>query len=294
MISRITREEPVPPRALNRLVPRDLDTICLKALEKQSARRYPSAGAFAEDLQRFVAGLPISARRNGVIGHGIKWVGRHRAWAAAVIGMCALVAVALFFAYRSHVAESRWTDAEFGRIFEKAQLAALEGDLPRAGDAISEAEKLGAPAAQLSLLRGQLDLHSGKFQEACDQLEMAVRDLPDSVAAYALLTNAYGANEQHDKRVQAASHLTGLKPSTLQDYLLLAEAQSYNNFSEAHATLDEAVGRYKTSVVARLTREVSSSIGRWKRPTPNLRKRRSTIYESPASCSNQMRCYSVA
>ena len=45
-----------------------------------------------------------------------------------------------------------------------------------------------------------------------------------------------------------------LKPSTLQDYLLLAEAQSYNNFSEAHATLDEAVGRYKTSVVARLTR----------------------------------------
>ena len=52
----------------------------------------------------------------------------------------------------------------------------------------------------------------------------------------------------------AASHLPGLKPLTLQDYLLLAEAQSYNNFSEARATLDEAVERYKTSVVARLTR----------------------------------------
>ena len=70
----------------------------------------------AEDLQRFVDGLPISARRTGVIGHGLKWVARHRAWAAAVVGICALVVLALFFAYRSHVAESRWTDAEFGRI----------------------------------------------------------------------------------------------------------------------------------------------------------------------------------
>src|SRR5262249_32627866 len=107
---------------------------------------------------------------------------------------------------------------------------------------------------QLSLLRGQLYFHSGKFQDACNQLELAVRDMPESLAANALLTNAYGANEQHEKRVKAASRLPGVKPLTLQDYLLLAEAQSQNNFSEARATLDEAVGQYKTSVVARLTR----------------------------------------
>ena len=254
VISKIIREEPTPPRAINRLVPRDLDTICLKALEKQPARRYPSAGAMAKDLRLFAEGLPISARRTSALGRGVKWLERHRPLAAAVAGMCALVVAALFFAYRTHLAESRWTDAEFSRIYETAQLAALEGDLKRAGEAIGEAEKLGAPPAQLSLLRGQLDFHSGKFQEACDQLELAVRDMPDSLAAHALLTNAYGANEQHEKRIKAASHLPGLKPLTLQDYLLLAEAQSYSNFSEARATLDEAVGRYKTSVVARLTR----------------------------------------
>jgi hypothetical protein len=252
--SKILRDEPSPPRTINRLVPRDLETICLKALEKQPARRYHSAGAIAEDLKRFVEGRPISARRAGALGQRLKWFERRRAWSAAVASMCALVVLALFFAYRSHVAVSRWTDAEFGRIYETAQLAGLEGDLRRAGDAVSEAEKLGAPPAQLALLRGQLDMHSGRFQEACDQLEFAVRDMPKSLAAYALLTNAYGANEQHEKRVQAASHLSSLTPSTLQDYLLLAEAQSYNNFSEAHATLDEAVARYKTSVVARLTR----------------------------------------
>jgi serine/threonine protein kinase len=252
--AKILRDEPPAPHSLNRLVPRDLETICLKAIEKQPARRYPSARAMADDLRRFAEGLPISARRTGVIGRGIKWVERHRAWAAAVAVMCTLVVVALFFAYRTHLAETRWTDAEFGRIYETAQLAAIEGDLPRARKAVGEAEKLGAPPAQLSLLRGQLDLHSGKFQEACDQLELAVRDMPDSLAAHALLTSAYGANEQHQKRIRAASQLPGLTPSTLQDYLLLAEAQSFNNFSEARATLDEAVGRYKTSIVARLTR----------------------------------------
>jgi hypothetical protein len=254
VISRILNEEPVPPRKINGRVPRDLDTICLKALEKRPARRYRSASAMARDLRYYLDGRPISARSIGPLGQASKWVGRRRSWAAAIAVMGALVVVALFFAYRTHLAESRWTDAEFGRIYETAQLAAIEGDLQRAGEAIAEAEKLGAPPAQLALLRGQLDFHSGKFQEACDQLEVAVRDMPDSLAAHALLTNAYGANEQHEKRIKAASHLSGLKPLTLQDYLLLAEAQSYDKFSEAHATLDEAVARYKTSIVARLTR----------------------------------------
>src|SRR5262249_33038162 len=115
-------------------------------------------------------------------------------------------------------------------------------------------EKLGAPPAQLSLLQGQVALQSGQFQDACDQLELAVRELPDSLAAHALLINAYASNEQNDKRIALKERLASLKPQTLQDYLLLGDAQAYDNFAEAHATLDEAVERNKTSVVARLTR----------------------------------------
>ena len=187
VISSILHQEPTPPRTMNRAVPRDLETICLKALEKHPARRYASAREMADDLQRFVERRPIQAKRAGIIDRGVKGLERHPAWTAAIAGIAALAVVALFLAYRTHLAEARWTDAKFGELFETAQLAAIEGDLPRAAKAIKEAELLGAPTAQVSLLRGQLALQSGEFQDACDVLEQSVLELPKSLAAHALL-----------------------------------------------------------------------------------------------------------
>jgi len=241
-------------RSINRLVPRDLETICIKAMEKDPSRRYGSAAGLAEDLRRFIDGRPILARRTGIVGNGIRWARRHRAWSAAMVAICTSLILAVFFAYRSQVAEARWTDAEFGRVFETAQLAAIEGDLNRAGAAIGEAEKLGAPAAQLALLRGQLALQAGRHQDACDELELAVEKMPDSLAAHALLIKAYHANQQRDKSNVLASRLASLKPSTLQDYLLLGDAQKQTDIDKARAILDNAVQRHKNSVVARLAR----------------------------------------
>jgi serine/threonine-protein kinase len=60
--AKISREDPVPPRRLDAGVPWELEAIALKALEKDPARRYPSAGEFAEDLRRYQSGEPVSAR----------------------------------------------------------------------------------------------------------------------------------------------------------------------------------------------------------------------------------------
>src|SRR5438067_7717567 len=68
--------EPRPPRLLNPKLDRDLSTICLKCLEKDPKRRYSSALALAEDLERWLKHEPIQARRTGVLTRGKKWVRR--------------------------------------------------------------------------------------------------------------------------------------------------------------------------------------------------------------------------
>jgi eukaryotic-like serine/threonine-protein kinase len=67
-----------PPRELNRQIPRDLETICLKGLATEPARRYDSAAALADDLWRFLRGEAIRARRIGALGRGWRWCKRNR------------------------------------------------------------------------------------------------------------------------------------------------------------------------------------------------------------------------
>src|SRR5678815_1818605 len=68
--------EPRRPRLLNSKIDRDLSTICLKCLEKDPKRRYPTAAGLAEDLERWLKHEPILARHTGIFTHGRKWVRR--------------------------------------------------------------------------------------------------------------------------------------------------------------------------------------------------------------------------
>ena len=106
-IHRVLDQEPVAPRRLNAHVPKDLETICFKAMEKDPAKRYRTARDLAADLGRYLNGFAILARRVGPVGRMIRWAKRSRTVAALLLCAVALALVAAFFAYRLHVAARR-------------------------------------------------------------------------------------------------------------------------------------------------------------------------------------------
>ena len=75
----VITQEPVPPSRLNARVPRDIETICLKCLEKDPARRYATANELAADLGRFLESKPIRARPVGMFGRINRWARRNPA-----------------------------------------------------------------------------------------------------------------------------------------------------------------------------------------------------------------------
>src|SRR5881409_2075208 len=93
--------EPRQPRLLNPKLDRDLSTICLKCLEKDPQRRYSSALALAEDLERWLKHEPIQARRTGVLTRGKKWVRRNPTSALLAASLVALAAAAGWIVWKS-------------------------------------------------------------------------------------------------------------------------------------------------------------------------------------------------
>jgi WD40 repeat protein/tRNA A-37 threonylcarbamoyl transferase component Bud32 len=127
----VISEEVLPPSRLQPKLPRDLETICLKCLQKEPAKRYASAQALAEDLQRFLAGRPILARPVGVVGRTWRWCRRNPALAVATgLAAAALVGIALvsslFAIQKSRTASRLAKDAERLRRAQERTEAALD------------------------------------------------------------------------------------------------------------------------------------------------------------------------
>jgi predicted Zn-dependent protease len=254
VIAQIIHKEPPPPRKLNRKVPVDLETICLKALDKDPDRRYQSAGGLADDLRRYVNRFAIAARRAGPVARAVKWV-RRRPGVAALLG-CLLLAVltAGVFAWQMKHARDELRAEKRQAALERAILDAMSGDAEAAFQAIADAEDKGVGSGQLNMLRGLVERHRGRPREALVYLDQAEKQLPDSVAVKALQAATLADDGQINRVHQMEQVLDRLEPQTAEDYAFLGLAQALLDPPRGVKTVDRALSRPRPSPIIRLAR----------------------------------------
>jgi serine/threonine protein kinase/formylglycine-generating enzyme required for sulfatase activity/WD40 repeat protein len=142
LIDRVRHEEPRPPRQLDRHIPRDLETVVLKAMAKEPARRYQDAAELAEDLRRFLADRPVLARRSTMLERSWRWCRRNPTVAALAGSVFVLLAVLLGGALHSNarlqdqlrlveLAEQEKTNKLWDLYLERAEASRLSAKVGR-------------------------------------------------------------------------------------------------------------------------------------------------------------------
>jgi hypothetical protein len=192
-VRQVLAMEPVPLRRLQPDVPRDLETVCLKCLEKAPEKRYPSAEALAEDIRRFLAGAPVLARPGGLPERFARWCRRQPALAAA--GGLAAVLVASLVTFSVAFGVQRTRAAE--RLRQERELASARftlalGAVKDYHTGVSEdillkqpefkdlqARLLRAPQAFYERLRASLEAGGTTDREGREALAEACENLGD-------------------------------------------------------------------------------------------------------------------
>jgi WD40 repeat protein/serine/threonine protein kinase len=147
----VVTEEPLSPRRLRSDVPADLEAICLKCLEKDQRRRYPTAAALAEDLRRFLQGQPTHARPLGPGGRALKWV-RRRPAVAALLAVSILAILGALLGVGWHAVELEKHNTQLEQL--NIDLERLNTDLRET--ALREQSERSRAEAQTQLARRQL------------------------------------------------------------------------------------------------------------------------------------------
>lgn len=175
-LAMVEEANPVAPRLLQRGIDKDLETICLKCMNKDPQGRYPTAIAVAEDLCRYLEGRPIKARPISTVKRLVRWSGRNRSLATAISAMIlmgvSMVIGSLLFAWEQrHLKKTAEDNLRMAQISEQRALD-------------SEKRALDAEAKAISLRQKSIPLFAmnihGSFQLARQLLSTNTQDLtPD-------------------------------------------------------------------------------------------------------------------
>jgi eukaryotic-like serine/threonine-protein kinase len=213
LLRQIALDEPVAPRRLNAAVPRDLETIVLKAIAKDPASRYTTARELAEDFRRFLDDQPILARRPGLLERGLRWAQRHRDLVVTAVG---ILMVALAVGTAATLAQARRTEEALHKkiAFIRDSYPLLDQLASKQIDsAVSRAGSTGGPHAAAEAAQ--------KFESAIRICQEAIEVPPTDFESRVVIARAY------TRLGYARWMLSMFRPSNGRpDPGLLAEAQA--------------------------------------------------------------------
>jgi serine/threonine protein kinase len=198
---------PVPPRRRNPAIPRDLEAICLKCLEKDPWQRYHSAGTLAEDLGRFLQGEPVDARATPPWERGAKWLRRHPTFAVMACTLF-LAVLSLLAGGAYHVVEITRANASLEQ--QRLQIEHANKDLKQANEKLVKANK--SERAQRLLadqrLRESIDIISDYCLQLGNNRTMTRQDKREALerALSGLNTLIQAANKEQVREWLARAH----------------------------------------------------------------------------------------
>jgi tetratricopeptide (TPR) repeat protein len=219
LLRQIGDTEPRAVRQLNKAVPAELETIVLKAMARNPAERYATAGELADDLQRFLNDEPIRARRPALVQQARRWARRHQptVWSAAValLGTLTVLAACVGWVVRDRAAQQARTAAVVEAAVQEARQFQREGNWPRAQAAADRAAALlaGADSPELRQSVGNLlaDFRMVVWVEDVRLLRTGLRDGHFDVAtadgAYESAFRDYGIDVAAQDPGEAAARI---------------------------------------------------------------------------------------
>ncbi len=233
VLNQVLNKEPTPPRRFIKQVPRELETICLKAVEKNRANRYATAKALADDLRRWLLDLPIHARRPSLPTRVGKFVRRRKAASVAVATSVVLLIITsvLYAGYRGWretavtaevVVESQAVQMLF---YEAEEALFRQGDHEGALEKIEQALALQPGSAKLQRARGVAFEHLDRLDAAAECFEGVLSRNADDWEAHYSLALVYDRKGNTDAAALHRAAVERLQPDTASAYYMQANAE---------------------------------------------------------------------
>ena len=229
ILDHVLNKEPSPPSRHVRQVPRDLETICFKAIRKERGERYASAKDLADDLRRWLLNLPVFAQRPSPVIRFGKFVRRRKIEVAAA-SVCVLllaVSAALFGAYRMWRADAITTHEV--ALTQQARLLALDaeralydGRTDAALTNVDRAIELSTAAPELIILRANILHKMKRYQDCIVYLESAGLTGAAAWPSHYLLARAYTGLDDRHSAEEHLRQVEQLNPDTCEALYLRA------------------------------------------------------------------------